>query len=245
MPGSEHDARLLRNVEDDIPILAPNMLQAGAEDPIAGVLATFDELTVDFADRQINLVGFSIGAMIAIKIAAVRPERVGRLTLISPAAPLCLGDFLPEMAGATVFNLAIKRPKTLRALTFGQGLLSRFSPGFLLKQLFAKCGEAEKELLEDPQFRDVMAHGHSNSFSRYPDNYLQFVQSYVEDWSADLAKVTCEFETWHGAKDTWSPIAMSHKLCDAIAAPCRLHVVQDGEHYSTLTKAFVARLDPA
>ena len=86
-----------------------------------------------------------------------------------------------------------------------------------------------------------MAHGLSNSFSRYPDHYLQFVQSYLEDWSADLGKVTCAFETWHGANDTWSPIAMSHKLCDAIAAPSRLHVVQDGEHYSTLTKAFVAR----
>ncbi len=245
MPGSEHDARLLRNIEDDTRMLAPNMLHKGAGDPISDVLKTFDELTIDFADRQVNLVGFSIGAMIAIKIATVRPERVGRLTLISPAAPLSLGDFLPEMAGAPVFNLAIKRPKALRALTFGQGLLSRVSPGFLIKLLFTKCGESEKKLLEDPEFHDVIMHGLSNSFVRGPKIYVQFVQSYVEDWSADLAKVTCAVEIWHGAKDTWSPIAMSYKLCDTIAAPHRLHVVQDGEHYSTLTKASVARLGPA
>lgn len=240
MPGSEHDARLLKAVDSRIRLIAPNLLEARSIDPMLDVLGDFDRDTKDFADGLINVVGFSIGAMVAIKIAAACPERVGRLTLISPGAPLSLGDFLPKMAGKPVFTLAMKRPIALRALTFGQGLMSSVAPGFLMKQLFAKCGGAERALINDATFRDVIRRGFSNSFRYRRDAYVRFVRSYVEDWASNLKDVTCPVELWHGEKDTWTPIAMSQKLDEIIAGPSQLNTIPDAEHYSTLTRVTLA-----
>lgn len=244
MPGSEHDAQLLGQIDDRVCLIAPNLLHLCSADLTAGVLKGFDTATRDFADGTVNAVGFSIGAMVAIKIAAARPNRVGRLTLISPAAPLSLGNFLPDLAGQQVFKLAKKHPPALKLLTAGQGALSYFAPDFLIKQLFAKCGEAERKLIDDPAFRDILKQGFANSFRRHPDAYMGFVRSYVEDWSADLNSVTCPVELWHGVQDTWSPITMSQALCKGIAGPSTLHSVQGTEHYSTLSRVCLTPLNP-
>jgi pimeloyl-ACP methyl ester carboxylesterase len=244
MPGSEDDAKLLQNVDDKVQLIAPNLLNTRSADLMSGVLKQFDERTEGFADGQINVVGFSIGAMVAIKIAVARPRRVGRLTLISPAAPLSLGNFLPEMAGKPVFTLAMKHPKALKLLTRVQGLLSSVAPNFLIKQLFAKCGKAESALIDDPSFRTVIRHGFSNSFQQHPDAYVGFIRSYVEDWSADLNRVNCPVDLWHGMHDTWSPIAMSQKLGDSFSTSAHVSLIQDTEHYSTLTRAHLTSLNP-
>ncbi|WP_164118267.1 alpha/beta hydrolase [Sphingorhabdus sp. Alg239-R122] len=236
VPGSPHDVRIMQNSHPDIPVLAPNMLQAGTGNPIMDTLENFVQATSELPDGHIHLIGFSIGAMAAIKIAAMRSESIGRLTLISPAAPLSLGNFLPYMAGKPVFMLASKWPAALKCLTFGQGIALRFMPEFLIKQLFAKCGEAEKELLDKPEYREAVIHGLSNSFHTKPSSYIRFIQSYVEDWSTDLENITCPVEIWHGSKDTWAPVTMSEKLCDMIAVRPKLNIVEDAEHYSTLAQ---------
>lgn len=242
MPGSEHDVQLIQNVDENVQIFAPNLLHTGSSDPISDVLTAFDKQTKGFANARINVVGFSIGAMVAIKIAAARPKRVGRLTLISPAAPLSLGNFLPNMAGKPVFTLAMNHPNALKILTFGQGLLSSVAPDFLIKQLFAKCGAAEQKLVDSPRFRNVIKRGFSNSFRQHSDAYVRFVRSYVEDWSADLSKINCPVELWHGDQDTWSPISMSYKLNEIIAGPSVVHSMQGKEHYSTLAAVSLASL---
>lgn len=42
-----------------------------------------------------TLIGFSLGAHAALKVAAAAGDRVGAVHLVSPAAPLHLGNFLP------------------------------------------------------------------------------------------------------------------------------------------------------
>ena len=77
----------------------------------APILAPHTRLTA-----PTHIVAFSLGAYRAIATAASQPEHVTRLTLISPAAPLELGDFLPHVAGRAVFR-ATRFPPLLRALT--------------------------------------------------------------------------------------------------------------------------------
>jgi pimeloyl-ACP methyl ester carboxylesterase len=76
----------------------------------------------------VHLVGFSIGALAATKIAAFDPEQVSKLTLISPAAPLQLGTFLEDMAGKPIFEMAIKRPGVLALVTRVQDKSPSFLP---------------------------------------------------------------------------------------------------------------------
>jgi pimeloyl-ACP methyl ester carboxylesterase len=186
------------------------------------------------ASNKIHLVGFSIGAMVAIKIAAAHPDRISRVTLVSPAVPLQLGDFLPVMAGKPVFDLAMRRPGLLRAVTALQGIATRIAPNFLIKSLFAKCGPAERALLEDQTFQTVMRKALSDSFVHHPKAYLGYISAYVEDWRNDLLRINCDVDLWHGTQDTWSPPEMSQALKDQWGERCTLHRVPGTEHYSTL-----------
>lgn len=222
-PGGPADASLL-SIQG---VVAPNLFASAP-------LAQFDVDTADELDGSVHLVGFSIGAMVALRLAASRPERVGKVTLISPAAPLALGDFLPDMAGASVFKMAIRAPAALRALTGLQGLGVKIAPDFVLNRLFAKAGEQERRLMAEPEVRRVLRAGLRNSFRDHPTAYVQAVCAYVGDWSGALPKVTCPVEIWHGEADTWAPIAMAEALVAALPCGAVLHRVQGGEHYSTL-----------
>lgn len=237
MPGSEADADLLRQANPGTKIIALRLLENKSAQMTSDLEALLDEAVVQSKEKHVHLVGFSIGAMVAIKLAAMRPDMVSQLTLISPAAPLSLGDFLPKMAGKPVFDLALKHPKLLRLLTRLQGLVARVSPKTLIKMLFANCGIVEKELLNDPSFREVMIQGLSASLVRRPENYISYVSAYVTDWSDTLHEVRCHVTLWHGTKDTWSPPEMSKELQDAFGQKATIHLVEDGEHYSTLARA--------
>lgn len=235
MPGSQKDADLLAAANPDAHIVAIDLLSA----PAGGVGDVFLSALDGHDKADVTVVGFSIGAMAAIQIAALHPNIVSKLILVSPAAPLSLGDFLPKMAGKPVFELAIKRPMVLRALTKAQGVIARLSPNTMINMLFGKCGPAEKALLLDPMFRPIITQGLRASFLHQQSNYLSYVTAYVEDWSGALDMVQCPVDLWHGSKDTWSPSEMSDALKDRLGDKATLNMVQDAEHYSTLTKAIL------
>ena len=237
MPGSEADANLLRQANPGTKVIALGLLEIKSAQVTPDLEALLDEALRHSNEKHVHLVGFSIGAMVAIRLAAMRPDIVSQLTLISPAAPLSMGDFLPKMAGKPVFDLALKHPKWLRLLTRLQGLVVRVSPKALIKMLFANCGTVEKELLNDPSFREVMIQGLSASLVRRPENYISYISAYVADWSDILREVMCHVTLWHGTKDTWSPPEMSKKLQGAFGQKATIHLVEDAEHYSTLTRA--------
>jgi pimeloyl-ACP methyl ester carboxylesterase len=60
--------------------------------------------------RQVNLIGFSIGACIALRTSVLLVSQVEQLHLVSAAAPLQSGHFLPVMAGTAVFQAAAASP---------------------------------------------------------------------------------------------------------------------------------------
>lgn len=214
--------------------VAPNLFDVSGQAPLTALLDMFDTTVADSGQHSFHVVGFSIGAMAALRLAAARPEQVAKVTVVSPAAPLSLGDFLPGMAGAPVFKLAMKRPSVLRLMTAAQGLLARKAPGVLINQLFAKCGAQERALLRDASFVACLKAGMRKSFGQHRDGYLAYLAAYVHDWGVELVQVQAPVEIWHGDKDTWAPLAMAEALNEVLSAPCALNVVPEGEHYSTL-----------
>ncbi len=239
MPGSPADLNLLRQANPNTKFFALNLLEDAPSASGAELQNAFDDLLDRIDEKGVNLVGFSIGAMAAIRLATLRPDRVSQLTLISPAAPLALGEFLPDMAGKPVFDFAIKRPWLLKLVTFFQGLVVRISPNVLIKMLFSKCGPKEKELLNDPSFRNVMTEALSTSLIQRPASYLSYISAYVTDWSDILRKVNCPVVLWHGTQDSWSPPEMSKALESRFDKKATLNWVKDAEHYSTLTQVLL------
>ncbi|MEC8581586.1 MAG: alpha/beta hydrolase [Pseudomonadota bacterium] len=178
--------------------------------------------------------GFSIGAMAALQIAARCPDKVTKVTLVSPAAPLQLGDFLPAMAGQVVFEFAAHKPKALALLTGVQAVIVRAAPALLIKALFAKSTAAELDLLKDADFQSGMRRVLKRSFGEYRPSYLAYLKAYVLDWRYVLSQVRCPVDVWHGTADTWSPIAMAYALRENITTECTVREVPDSGHFSTL-----------
>lgn len=152
VPGGPEDASLL-GIEG---VAAPDLFAAAP-------LAQFDAATAGAPDGSVHLIRFSIGAMVALRLAASRPDKVGKVTLISPAAPLNLGDFLPAMAGKPVFRMAKRLPSLLRFVTGLQGLVVKIAPDFMLDRLFAKAEPHERRLVSEPEVRKALRAGLRNS----------------------------------------------------------------------------------
>jgi pimeloyl-ACP methyl ester carboxylesterase len=226
VPGGPEDASLL-GIEG---VAAPDLFAARP-------LAQFDAATADAADGSVHLVGFSIGAMVALRLAASRPERIGKVTLIAPAAPLSLGDFLPDMAGKPVFLLAKRLPSLLRFVTGLQGLVVKIAPDFVLDRLFAKADPHERRLVSEPEVRRVLRAGLRNSMVNHPTAYVQAISAYVGNWSGALQMVTCPVEIWHGEADSWAPVAMSEALVQNLPKGAQLHHIAGAGHYGALKAA--------
>ena len=180
----------------------------------------------------LHLVGFSLGAALALRLAARHTDKVKRLTLISPAAPLDLGDFLPDMAGQAVFKAARRKP-LFHALTMAQAGMARLAPGLLARQLIATCDASDRALLTSAQgariFRRILRQGYGANRPAY----LREVPHYVEPWAEDLTRVTCPVTLHHGKADTWAPHAMTEALAKALPqAEVQMH--EGLGHYATM-----------
>lgn len=200
----------------------------------ASVLAAFDRLGVD---EPVAVAGFSLGAMAAVRIAARRPHMVRKLILISPAAPLQLGDFLPAMAGRQVFQAAQHGEWALRIFTTAQASFVAVAPGLVVKMMFAGSSQAEQRLLTDRRFVDAVASGLRMCLGAHQVAYRRELLAYVSSWAHVIRDVQCPTEIWSGSDDNWAPAAMAEAYKAQLGALATMNICPGLGHYSTLSRA--------
>jgi pimeloyl-ACP methyl ester carboxylesterase len=205
-------------------------LRVVGKDADAEVLAAFDAT----GREPCVLVGFSLGAMWALKLAALRPERVSRIVLVSPAAPLELGKFLPSMAGRAVFETAQRGLWPLSALSFVQSLVTRWAPEMLLTGMFQGSAKAELDLSQEPAFRRALLASLRTCLTQHRKAYHRELLDYVRPWAATLEQVRCDVEIRHGDADTWAPLAMAKALEDKLSCKVNLIAGSNLGHFSML-----------
>ncbi|HEX5376977.1 MAG TPA: alpha/beta fold hydrolase [Phenylobacterium sp.] len=200
-----------------------------------------EDIARRFPDGPIRLVGFSLGCFVAVEVALRLAEGAGDrdlgLDLISAAAPLDLGDFLPDMAGGMVFSLARRQPFLFALLTRIQGGLAGLAPGLLFAQVFANAAGADADLVLRPEFqatiRGVLAH----SLTHGARGYRREIAGYVAQTSERVTRLTRPVTLWQGQADTWTPPAMALALAAARPATRTLRTFPGLSHYSTLQAA--------
>lgn len=181
-----------------------------------------------------KIIAFSLGSMTALEIAAAYPQKVEELVLIAPATPLELGDFLDKMDGRYVFRAAQRSSLLFSMLTFGQGLMARFTPTYLMNKMFGESCKADVDLLEDASFRKSLQYGLKKSLVEQSSAYNEIMLRYVKPWSSILSNIECPVHIWHGTEDTWVPFEMSEVLANAIGSHVEIRPCRDLGHYSTL-----------
>jgi len=187
--------------------------------------------------KQVDFVGFSIGAFIALQTCRYMKGGVGNLHLVSAAAPLEAGDFLDAMAGKQILELARKFPVLFILLSFWQGLLAWLSPNALFRLLFASAAGEDKALAANHEFRASMTSVLKACFIGHVRGYARDIGLYVRPWKTTLAEVTVKTHIWHGAEDNWSPKAMAEYLKSAIPNCPHIEILDNASHYSCLHQA--------
>lgn len=205
----------------------------------ADLLAAFDALEI----REPSvIVGFSLGAMSAIHLAARRAHLVSKLILISPAAPLQLGDFLTTMAGSPIFRAAQRGPSALRILSGLQAALISIAPRFVINTMFRASPEADKQLLAQAEVFNAVLSGLRECLLKRQAAYRIELLAYVRPWTNVVSDVRCATEIWQGSDDDWTPPAMAEALKAQLGDLAVLNACRGLGHYSTLHAA-LQRLD--
>ena len=187
--------------------------------------------------RRLHVVGFSLGAMAAVKIAESNSESVSQLSLISPAAPLELGHFTDKMAGRFVFKTAIRSAFQLRILTALQLIGTTMSSNSVIKAMFKNSPDSEIGLLSEPAFIDSLLYGLSESYGRNGYAYRRAIIEYVQPWGHRIENITSPVRIYHGSADNWAPITMAYALQQKFHSDVEVIEYENLGHFSTLRKA--------
>lgn len=196
-----------------------------------------EQITNESGGQAVDFIGFSIGAFIALQTYRHMPNGVRSLHLVSAAAPLEAGEFLPAMAGQQVFRLAKAAPVLLLLLSYWQSLLAWMAPKALFRLLFASAVGSDKALAADPEFQARITPVLCSCFLGRVRGYARDLGAYVQPWSATLADIAAPTQLWHGDADNWSPPQMAHYLASAIAGAASTQSFSGLSHYSCLYRA--------
>lgn len=224
--------------------IAISRLDSGAKSYRDAALAAFDKATVEI-EGQCLLFGFSLGAMAALHIAKARPERLARVMLVSPAAPLELGDFLPTMAGRPVFEAAARGDLSIRALCAAQSLALAVNWRSLRSAMFRDASPSERAFVSDPTVETAIRCALRECLGPLQAAYRRELIAYVQPWAAHIQGIMSPIEIWQGAADTWTPPSMARALCEHLGNSASLTLCDGLGHYSTLARALRALKRPA
>ena len=196
-----------------------------------------EEISSKAAGKPVDVIGFSIGAFIALQTCRYLPDGVRTLHLVSAAAPLEAGDFIDAMAGKQVFHMAKKFPALFILLSYWQGLLALLFPKALFRLLFASAAGDDKALAADAQFQSRITKVLRSCFIGRVRGYARDIGAYVRPWGATLSDLSVITHIWHGEQDNWSPTLMAHYLESVIPGCTSAKIFSGLSHYSCLYRA--------
>lgn len=194
------------------------------------------QIKIKASDEPVDIIGFSIGAHVALEVGARLNDQVRHTHLVSAAAPINAGDFIDNMAGGLVFKLAMEKPLIFSLLTQYQKIMSMLAPRMLVSMLFARSAGKDKELSKRDNFKAYITPVLKHCFQKRAKGYIRDINYYVS-WTGKLSGYTASVHLWHGTKDNWSPFAMASYLCSAIPGATQVEAMEGLSHYSCLYEA--------
>jgi len=235
-PGSRRLGRLFDAParRDGVRILAIDRPGYGRSSPwpvrdLSTIGAVVAPVLDDAGASRVGVVGFSGGGPHALALAAVRPDSVTSVDVVSGATPPSLPPSTPPMQ-RLLGRLASATPCALRGLFRGQAWLAdRLPPVIVVSQYTTADGRAT--LPDD--VTALVARDFVEAFARTCRGAVTELDLLASPWSLSLDAVDPPVRLWHGARDTNVPVAGVRALRDRLPdAQCT--VFEGTDHLTTL-----------
>lgn len=203
------------------------------------VTALLDALGVE----RVRAVGISGGGPYALAFAALAPQRVARVALVSPVGP-------PGSVGRPMvwtarlgFWVAARAPAFLSRVLAPMVRLGRTAPEAYIRAIAARLGPPDRGILLRPDvlamFREDLAAAFSQGgVAMHNDLVLE-----ARPWDFALASVTVPVDLWHGDADRMVPPSASRALAAQLPDATGIFLPGEG-HFMVLDRwpAILARL---
>jgi pimeloyl-ACP methyl ester carboxylesterase len=241
MPGSRHmfgisDAsgrklglRLIGPARPGFGLSSPHP-QRTLESNVADIAAVADALGIE----RFAVAGVSGGGPYATACAALMPERVTALGLVSPVAPVVeasSGRPYPIGLGHTIaFRVG---PRMMPLLTgifaIGRGLFL-FAPSIMYGIMIIRCSQSDRKILSRPEVRREVFKAITEGMRPGVKGALQDMRLYSQPWNIPLDHIKAPTFLWQGMSDRSVPVSAALRLGKLIPN-CDVTRMEDAGHF--------------
>ena len=186
--------------------------------------------------KSLDIIGFSLGAYVAIEVSRLLQDQVRQLHLVSAVAPLDSGDFIDHMAGGLVFKLAREKPFIFKLVTHVQRFMATIAPKLFVKLLFANSVGKDRTLIKRADFKQYITSIIKHCFQNRGSGYARDINLY-SNWLGHSVTVCEPVSLWHGTDDNWTLFAMASSLHKLMPNSLSITSMEGLSYYSCLHEA--------
>ena len=187
--------------------------------------------------ERFAVVGWSGGAPYALATAHELPDRVTRVGLVAPLAPLAGTPFAGELSPAMRRRARIARtlPWLVWLTVVAETRAFARNPERALRRAFARAPAADRAVLDDPALRGMLLDSRREAYRQGPTRLLDDALLYLRPWGFDPADVRVPVRLWHGEEDVTLAPAMGRYLASVLPS-CEAEYVAGEGHMICVTR---------
>lgn len=209
----------------------------GDTDPLPGdriarsrdALAVADHLGID----RFAVMSMSAGGSYSVVLAAVAPERVEKLVLVSAQMPYddvdVIATLLPDQLAMLPF-LSDGRNELIEAGADEYRTNTLADPYSMFTAAWDSMSPPEQAMLADPAGRADLEEDIRLGLSRSSDGMIDDLLSWTTPYEVDVASIRCPVVAVHGSADDWEPISNLRRIL-ALLPQAELLVVEGRNHF--------------
>lgn len=238
-PGSRLMLRVAHSValKLGIRLLAPERPGFGISTYQPGrTLASYALDLADFADAlaidRFAVTGVSGGGPYAAACAALLPERVTALGLISPVGPMAGAERPPSIGAGHyfVFRVTPRIPPLLAAI-FGIGRYAfLYAPDVIYGFIMGRSSASDRTILSRSEVRRNLLQGVAEGFRPGIAAGMQEMGIFSRPWNIPFEEIQAPAFLWQGMTDRNVPVAASLRLGELVPN-CRTRRIANAGHY--------------
>lgn len=190
------------------------------------------ELADKLGIARFAVLGYSLGAIHAIACAHALPERVERLFLVSPVAPLRgLADLRGTLpSGRLLLALAMRMPALIGPFVRLWMARMRRQPELYLDSVMPHLAPRDAVVMREPALRQHYLHSFVDAIQQGDEALLQELRLLVSRWDRGLLPVVQPALVWHGQQDSHIAPEQGQRLAESLGS-ARLTLLPEAGHY--------------